>query len=201
MISENACVRHSVLALASLYILDFVPEKKIQDRANSHIKKAAELLSAGLEDPDRHLPGKEESLVASLMLLIADDIINWETRKRIGMDPNWWVAAKTARRILDHSDPGYRYTTAQNVQASSARVSLSNWIAFIHILAEPVLPLQSNSDGRIYPWLIHGNKHESRKIHGATGTSPKLLHIFAQITHLTSGLLQVSRRDPTHYSE
>jgi Fungal specific transcription factor domain len=192
MIAGSECVKHSLLSFASTYVLDFVPKKPLQDRANYHYKMAVKLIGESLQQPESHLPGKEESLIASLMLLVGDDVVTWETRKPKHLEPRWYAAGKAARAILDHSDPGYKYHRPEHVETSNARHSMSNWIAYLHILAEAVTPLKSNDSGKIYPWLIHGGKNQTRKIHGGTGASPKLLHTFAQITHLSAGLKEVS---------
>ena len=43
-----------------------------------------------------------------------------------------------------------------------------------------------------YGWLLEGTKLEVHRIHGMTGLCSKLLHIFAQITHLVARL----QKDP-----
>lgn len=73
---------------------------------------------------------------------------------------------------------------------TQARLSCSNWIAFVNILADVVTPYSSEDDGQIYPWLLGGTRTEARKIHGGTGASPKLFHTLAQITHLSLRLSQ-----------
>lgn len=73
---------------------------------------------------------------------------------------------------------------------TQARLSCSNWIAFVNILADVVTPYSSEDNGKIYPWLLEGTRMEVRKIHGGTGASPKLFHTLAQITHLSLRLSQ-----------
>lgn len=114
--------------------------------------------------------------------------MNWELRRPKHVEQRWYAGAKIAKRILDASDPGYRYWKPENVQMSQARLSLSNWSAYANILAEPVTSLSQYGSGKIYPWLLEGTPENIRKIHGGTGTSPKLLHTFAQITHLAARL-------------
>ena len=95
-----------------------------------------------------------------------------------------------AKTILDSSDPGYRYGKPENVQMTQARLSCSNWVAFVNILADVVTPYSDEDSGKIYPWLLEGSRKEVRKIHGGTGASPKLFHTLAQITHLSLRLSQ-----------
>jgi hypothetical protein len=49
------------------------------------------------------------------------------------------------------------------------------------------------TEDRNFSWLLWGTKQEVHTIHGVTGLSPKLLHIFAQITRLCYQL----QEDPT----
>lgn len=114
--------------------------------------------------------------------------MKWELRRPKHTEQRWYAAAKIAKQILDASDPGYRYWKPENVQTSNARHSLSNWLAYANILAEPVTSLSHYGLGKIYPWLLEGTPENIRKIHGGTGVSPKLLHTFAQITHLAARL-------------
>ena len=76
MLSNNECVKHSLLSFASGYVLDFVPETRLQSRANLHYARAIKLLGDSLKDAQLHEPGKEEGLIASLMLLVGDDVSN-----------------------------------------------------------------------------------------------------------------------------
>lgn len=114
-------------------------------------------------------------------------------RKPKRAEPNWYLGAHLAKKLLDQSDPGYRYWKTENVQCDGARLANANWAAFACILAEPVTPLKAEKDKRLYGWLLEGTEAEIRKIHGSTGLSPKLLHIFPQITRLSARLQEVSR--------
>ena len=77
------------------------------------------------------------------------------------------------------------------MQSSIARIANANRVAFIDILALIVTPLKAEGNDRMYSWLLEGTEREVRKIHDATGLSPKLLHTFAQITHLAARLMEV----------
>ena len=118
-------------------------------------------------------------------------IVNWELRKPKGNASRWQDAAEIAKTILDNTDPGYRYWEKQNVQCSAARTANANWIALVGILAQPVSKLKLEDTDRLYAWLLEGTEREIRKIHGGTGVSPKLLHTYAQITHLCARLEKV----------
>lgn len=55
----------------------------------------------------------------------------------------------------------------------------------------PVTDLQIVDFDKLYPWLLEGSKAEVREIYGGTGVSPKLLHIYAQITQLSARIMKV----------
>lgn len=93
--------------------------------------------------------------------------------------------------ILDNSDPGYRYWKAENVQSSNARISSGNKVASYDIFSQTVMPLEQEESRASYSWLLEGSEHDVRKVHGLTGLSSKLLHTFAQITHLAAQLKEV----------
>lgn len=120
-------------------------------------------------------------------------MVNWELRRPKGRDSQWLEAARTAKTILDVSDPGYRYWNKENVQSSNARTSNANRVAFISILADILLPLRVERDDRkLYSWLLAGTKRNAHKIQGGTGLCPKLLHLLAMITQLTARAAEVS---------
>lgn len=82
------------------------------------------------------------------------------------------------------TDPGYRYWKPCNVQSSAARLSNANMAAYVDIMSQPLTPLTEQITDNCHPWLLEGQKKETVTINGGTGVSPKLLHIFGQITHL-----------------
>lgn len=77
-------------------------------------------------------------------------------------------------------------------------------MAYVDILAQPVTPLKTEATEPAYPWLLAGSERDYRKIHGGTGVCPKILHIFAQITHLAARMEKVScipaTIDPSSYN-
>lgn len=146
--------------------------------------------------PESHRAGKEEALIASLALLTVDDVVTWEQRKPQNQEPRWYSLVKAAKPILDHADPGVKYYQSGNVQTTKARHEIACWIAYVHIITEMVTPLKFSGPRKIFPWLLHGGPETRSKIHGVTGASPELLHIFAQITDLASRLERV--RPPCH---
>jgi hypothetical protein len=119
-------------------------------------------------------------------------IVNWELRRPKDCEQRWLAGSRAAKKILFNSDPGYGYWKLENVQSNSARISNANWVAYVDISAQPVTPLKIEDIDRAYSWLLTGSEKECRKIHGATGVCPKVLHIFAQITHLTALMAEVS---------
>lgn len=74
MIARSELVKHSLLSFASGYFLDLTPVKHLQDRANLHYKRAVSLLSSALQEVRRYQTGEEEALVASIVLLMGDDV-------------------------------------------------------------------------------------------------------------------------------
>ena len=126
-------------------------------------------------------------------LLSYRQVVNWEVRKRGDCNPRWLQGIRTAKAILDYADPGYRYWNLNHVQSSSARLALANIVAFVDILVLPVSPLTANRRDRMYGWLMEGDEKEVHKIFGGTGLCPKLLHTFAQISHLCALMAEVSR--------
>lgn len=93
---------------------------------------------------------------------------------------------KTAEDLLCVSDPGYKYANPTNVQSSRARFEIANRVGLFAILSRTVAPIERVAEKCDYPWLLHGTERELRKIIGTTGFCSRLMHIFAQITHLTS---------------
>lgn len=118
-------------------------------------------------------------------------IVNWELRKQGDKDPRWRQGSRVAKRILDSSDPGYRYWKSENVQSSRIRASNANMVAYTEICALPVTPLEIEDTDKLFSWLLEGSEKDVRQIHGGTGVSPKLMHIFAQITQLSARMEKV----------
>lgn len=94
--------------------------------------------------------------------------------------------------VLDKSDPGFRFNSPFNVQSSKARKYLGNKIAFNEILCSLAAPLPEEKKKCPYPWLLEGNEREVRRIDGLNGLAAKLLHTYAQITHMTRRVMVVS---------
>lgn len=181
----NECVNRILLAFTAAYILDYQPTNEmLRRRANSHYKRAANLLGVALQQHATRQVGKEEAAVAALLFLVCDDIVHWETQRRGDCNPKWLQGIRMATSILDNTDPGYRYWKASNVQSGAARIALANRVAFVEILTLPVSPLAVNRQARLNGWLVEGDKRETYKIFGGTGLCPRLLHMFAQISQL-----------------
>jgi hypothetical protein len=88
------------------------------------------------------------------------------------------------------TDNGYRYWNQRNQQCTSARTSNANALALIDIMAMTVTELKPDDCKNPHPWLLVGTEEATRKIHGDTGLCPKLLHMFAQITHLCGLMIE-----------
>lgn len=118
--------------------------------------------------------------------------MTWESRRAINREARWLQGARTACKILDATDPGYRYYRPNNVQVSNARVGNAINIARFAIFGLPFTPLAiENTNNKKFGWLLYGTEAEVRRIHGASGYSRKLLHIWAQITHLSARFAMV----------
>ncbi|EZF24706.1 hypothetical protein H112_02812 [Trichophyton rubrum D6] len=184
MAQHDECVKHAVVALSGSYLLDYNSQQGLRDRVNYHYDQAKHMISVALRSRQNQDIGQGDNLVAAIMLLLVDDCVNWELRIN-NAEPNWILAARLAKSILDNSDPGYRYWRPDNTQYSAARHGYANWVALACILSELVTPLASRGNPNAYGWLLAGTQKESWKINGGTGLCPKLLHIISQITYLS----------------
>ena len=70
----DSCVKHALLAFTAAYVLDYLPTEQLRSRANTHYKKAANLLSDALSRSENIEVGKGDSLVAAAILLFSDDV-------------------------------------------------------------------------------------------------------------------------------
>ena len=95
--------------------------------------------------------------------------------------------------ILDRSDPGYRYQKPRNAQCTPFRHHMGNLQAQDDILSAVVAPLDPAEEECPYPWLLEGDATDVTQILGLTGTCPRVLHMFAQITNLSADLQKVSQ--------
>ncbi len=187
MASTFPCVRHALLALASTYVLDYLPSQALERRANMHYKRAVILLSQQLNQLETFLPGREEIVLAALVLLSVNDVVNWEA-SQAGPTPQWLTGSRTAKTVLDLSDPGYRYQQPENVQYSNVRRFMGGKAALVDIFCAVTAPLQPLQPKCPYSWLLEGTEREIRQIDGLNGLCPRLLHTYAQISHLTERL-------------
>ncbi|KAB8360851.1 hypothetical protein FH972_024585 [Carpinus fangiana] len=110
-------------------------------------------------------------------------VINWEFRDKKTV-PKWYRGIQAAKRLLDQSDPGYRFKRPENVQSSKARRHLGGMVAEDAIFNAVIAKLDLSQTRCPFPWLLEGGERDVRRIAGLLGMSPKLLHTFAQITHL-----------------
>ncbi|OQV03217.1 Fungal specific transcription factor domain-containing protein isoform 4 [Cladophialophora immunda] len=190
VIDSDECARHAALAFSAGYMLDYIPSERLRVRANFHYKKASELLTLALANPNIYEVGKEDGVVTALHLLWSDDIVQWELRRPKDKKPRWRCGTQTAKAILDDTDPGYRYWHPENVQVTSTRRSNANMCAYAEICALPITELCIADIDKLYPWLLGGSEEDVREIHGGTGVCPKILHIYAQITQLSARIME-----------
>lgn len=120
-------------------------------------------------------------------------IIFWENQRPRTESQRWMEGVQNAIKILDYSNPSISYNDPINVQANSIRTANANLVASYLILALPVVPLESPlcKVKHKFVWLINGTQNENLRIHAGTGLSPKLLHIYSQITSLCAHITKV----------
>jgi hypothetical protein len=70
----SSCVKHAMLSLAAAYFLDYAPSEELRIRANCHYRRAVELLSQAISDPETYEIEKGDSVVGALILLMSDDV-------------------------------------------------------------------------------------------------------------------------------
>ncbi|RVX74905.1 hypothetical protein B0A52_01182 [Exophiala mesophila] len=187
MASANFAVKYAILSLAASYVLDYRPSKPLQLRAQAHHKRAVLLLGQELNRPETFAPGRGEAALAVLMLLSHNDLVNWELDRCRSLYPKWYTGYQMANLVLAKTDPGYTYHEPQNVQYSRARRFIGTKAALQIILAEVFGPLEFPK-ACPHSWLLTGDDDSLNKIDGLIGLSPKLLHLYAQVTHLASRL-------------
>ncbi|KAH6634685.1 fungal-specific transcription factor domain-containing protein [Chaetomium sp. MPI-SDFR-AT-0129] len=189
---KHACARHALLALSASYVLDYEPTEEMRMRANRHYSTAVKLLEDALNSETTYAIGQDDGVVAAMILIFCNEIVNWESRQPQGKEPLWRKGSRAAKLLLDRADPGYRYWKPENVQSSAARIGNANWVAYTEICAQAVAPLAEEHTANMFSWLLAGSEQDVHKIHGVTGVSPKLLHLCSQITYFAALL----KKDP-----
>ncbi|OHX01260.1 hypothetical protein CSPAE12_00064 [Colletotrichum incanum] len=191
MASKDSCVKSAILALAGTYVLDYQPRERVRQVAQRHYKNAVILLSMALRDARNQLPTDNEAdcMVAAMCLLNMIDVVSPEQRRPPNRVPRWLEGARLACRVLDATDPGHRYWNPVNIQPSEAQTGNMIIAGRAAILALPMSPLNlAATENRQFAWLLQGSEHDVHRIHGGCGMSPKLLHRFSQITHMSAFL-------------
>jgi hypothetical protein len=166
------------------------------------------LLNRELQATEKCKPGKENAIVAAMVLLGHNEVgdpcqdrkletlntrqnVNWEATDSGNECPPWYKATDLAERVLEMSDPLYNYHSPSNVQCTRARIMLGNRIALYNIMSAIACPLDEYQIRCTFTWLLEGGERELHRIVGCTGLCPKLMHTFAQITHLSAKLYKV----------
>lgn len=67
-------VRHSLLALASTYVLDYQKSQLMRARANHHYQRAVDLLGMKLAHADDADDAQRKAMIGSIILLNAHDV-------------------------------------------------------------------------------------------------------------------------------
>ncbi|GKT46568.1 uncharacterized protein ColSpa_06749 [Colletotrichum spaethianum] len=191
MASKDSCVKSAILALAGTYVLDYQPRERIRQIAQRHYKNAVILLNLALRDIRDQLPSDNEAdcMVAAMCLLNMIDVVSPEQRRPPNCVPRWLEGARLACRVLDATDPGHRYWNPVNIQPSEAQTGNMIIAGRAAILALPMAPLDLGAtDNRQFAWLLQGSEHDVHRVHGGCGMSPRLLHRFSHITHMSAFL-------------
>ena len=63
-----------MLAFATAYVLDFQPTEEMRLRANHHYAAAVRLLDAALRNQETYCPGREDGIVAAMVLILSNDV-------------------------------------------------------------------------------------------------------------------------------
>ncbi|KAL1801730.1 hypothetical protein ACET3X_002072 [Alternaria dauci] len=156
---KSDCVKHAILALAATYILDYSGEEKVKASANLHWKRAVLLLDKELQDTERCKPGKENAVIAAMLLFGHNENVNWEASNSANECPPWYKATQLAERVLEMSDPLYNYHSASNVQCSRARITIGNRLAQYNIMSAIACPLDGFQTKCSFTWLLEGGEH------------------------------------------
>lgn len=194
MFSSNPMVKHALLSLAGIYVVDYVQSEDIRVRTNKHYAEAVKLLEQDYKDPEKQRGANGDALVAAITLLNMHDVVMWERRRTIDQVPRWLEGARMGAEILAQTDPGCRYYKRKHVQISNARRSNTITIGRAKITALMVTPLDESASATEFNWLLSGSEKEVDRIHAACGYSPKLMHCLAHITHLAAKVHNVSTR-------
>ena len=81
MAERSQLVKHCILSLASTYMLDFDrTSPMLKAKANYHQNSAISMLGAQLSRLDIQSPGKEDEVVAALLLLAHNEVRSSSTR-------------------------------------------------------------------------------------------------------------------------
>jgi hypothetical protein len=59
-------------------------------------------------------------------------------------------------------------------------------------MSDCLFPLDLMAGKCGFPWLLHGDERQNRKIIGMNGLSPRLMHYFAKVTFLSMRLYKVT---------
>ena len=75
MAERSELVKHSILSLAATYMLDFGRNNaSLQAKALHHHSTAVDILGKELSNMEIQTPGKEEEVVAALLLLAHNEV-------------------------------------------------------------------------------------------------------------------------------
>ncbi len=70
----DECIKHTLLALARAYVLDYLLSTQLLERTNRHYRKAISLITEALAKQETHEVSKGDSVVSTILLLLVDDV-------------------------------------------------------------------------------------------------------------------------------
>ncbi|KAH7132758.1 fungal-specific transcription factor domain-containing protein [Dactylonectria macrodidyma] len=189
-------ILYAIQSLAGIYIYDYLPDERIQQRINERYAMANEYFSKLLVAPESRNVGRSDEVITMAVILSMQDIVLTERWLKNPSSPRWLEGFKQGEYFLHKTDPGGRFWKDHNVQYSDLRVSLSIIVGRAVILAQPMMALPSpamlkpEEEASRFDWLLYGTEKDMFEIHGGCGFSRKLLHTMSQVAYCAARLQQ-----------
>ncbi|TQV89996.1 zinc finger-like protein [Cordyceps javanica] len=186
-------------SLAGIYVDDYIPNKSIRLLVNERFVSAEARLSKLLQD-QRNLGINESSELMTLALLLSmQDVVLTERRVQDRYTPRLLTGFRQVERVLQSTDdPESRFYCKKSdaAQVSALRTSQSVVVGGAVVLAQtmmsvsPLATFNPIAETSRFGFLLHGSEADLYEIHGGCGFSRRLLHIFSQVTHCSTRMLQ-----------
>ncbi|KAF4462609.1 hypothetical protein FALBO_10570, partial [Fusarium albosuccineum] len=169
---KNEGILYAIQSLAGVYIYDYLPDERIQQRINKRYTITDEYFSKLLVAPKSREVGGGDKVITMAVLLSMQDIILTERRLKKPYKPRWLEGFKQGEYFLQTTDPGGRFWKDSNVQYSDLRISQSIIVGRAVILAQPMMELPSPAtlnpevEASRFGWLLYGTEKDMFEIHG-----------------------------------